>query len=230
MVSSAFNSNPFEILGVPENATTDEIKLAHRTLTKHWHPDRNKSKSAEETMKLLNWALEMALDPCKWKNSRSPEPEEDAAETSTDNKTQENFSRQNLIDIKDCAQMFFETFIERGEAFMAAFAETLTEDWEKAAWLQGRDRFKKHIKRQLQEKEIEDEFYERIMSHGIDAIGFHEKTANFDVFNRAAARYEKTPKYRNDNCSDPVETKKGWNFVWVFGFVFAAAIYIYIGR
>ncbi|MEG2882867.1 MAG: DnaJ domain-containing protein, partial [Christensenella sp.] len=32
--------NPYEVLGVSQNATEDEIKTAYRGLVKKYHPDR----------------------------------------------------------------------------------------------------------------------------------------------------------------------------------------------
>lgn len=33
--------DPYDILGIPLNATDDEIKLAYRKLAREWHPDKN---------------------------------------------------------------------------------------------------------------------------------------------------------------------------------------------
>ena len=32
--------NPYEILGVPENATDEQVKEAYKELVKKYHPDR----------------------------------------------------------------------------------------------------------------------------------------------------------------------------------------------
>ncbi|MCD8025058.1 MAG: DnaJ domain-containing protein, partial [Candidatus Gastranaerophilales bacterium] len=46
--------NLYEILDVSPNSTTDEIKAAYKKLVRIYHPDLNKSKSAETAFKLLN--------------------------------------------------------------------------------------------------------------------------------------------------------------------------------
>jgi DnaJ-class molecular chaperone len=55
----------YEILGVPRNATLDEIKTAYRRLALKWHPDRNKSPEATEKFKQINQAYEILSDPKK---------------------------------------------------------------------------------------------------------------------------------------------------------------------
>ena len=57
----------YEILGVPRNATLDEIKKAYRELALKYHPDRNKSKEAEEKFKEINEAYAVLSDPEKRK-------------------------------------------------------------------------------------------------------------------------------------------------------------------
>jgi len=55
----------YDILGVPHNATIDEIKRAYRELALKYHPDRNKSKEAEEKFKEINEAYAVLSDPRK---------------------------------------------------------------------------------------------------------------------------------------------------------------------
>ena len=35
------NKNPYEVLGIPSNASDDEVKRAYRDLTRKYHPDAN---------------------------------------------------------------------------------------------------------------------------------------------------------------------------------------------
>jgi preprotein translocase subunit Sec63 len=39
--------SPYEILGVPKDATSSEIEKAFRTLVMKWHPDRNQDRLEE---------------------------------------------------------------------------------------------------------------------------------------------------------------------------------------
>ncbi|HAW50520.1 TPA: molecular chaperone DnaJ [bacterium] len=57
----------YEILGVPKNASLDEIKSAYRRLAKKYHPDvaSGSKKEAEEKFKEISEAYEILSDPQK---------------------------------------------------------------------------------------------------------------------------------------------------------------------
>lgn len=57
----------YAILGVSHNANFLEIKKSYRKLAKKYHPDRNKSPLAEETIKKINEAFEILSDRRKRK-------------------------------------------------------------------------------------------------------------------------------------------------------------------
>lgn len=55
----------YKILGVPRSASAEEIKRAYRKLAREFHPDKNKTKNAEERFKEINEANEVLSDPKK---------------------------------------------------------------------------------------------------------------------------------------------------------------------
>jgi molecular chaperone DnaJ len=55
----------YEILGVPRNASADELKSAFRRLARQYHPDVNKSPDAEDKFKEINEAYAVLSDPEK---------------------------------------------------------------------------------------------------------------------------------------------------------------------
>lgn len=55
----------YEILGVPRNASADDLKAAFRRLARQYHPDVNKEADAEEKFKEINEAYAVLSDPDK---------------------------------------------------------------------------------------------------------------------------------------------------------------------
>lgn len=60
--------NPFEILEVPPDASTDDIRAAYHRLAKQWHPDRfqgEEKAQAEERFRMLAEAFAQLKDPLR---------------------------------------------------------------------------------------------------------------------------------------------------------------------
>lgn len=55
----------YEIMGIDENATPDDIKKAYKRLARKFHPDVSKEKNAEQRFKDLGEAYEVLKDPDK---------------------------------------------------------------------------------------------------------------------------------------------------------------------
>jgi len=55
--------NPYEVLGIKQNASIDEIKTAYKKLAKQYHPDICKLPNALEIMKKINHAYDILTKP-----------------------------------------------------------------------------------------------------------------------------------------------------------------------
>ncbi len=55
----------YSILGVSEDSSYSEIKRAYRLKVKKYHPDKNKTKSSEDTIRKINQAYEILSDESK---------------------------------------------------------------------------------------------------------------------------------------------------------------------
>ena len=61
----ASNRDYYEVLGIPKDASTDDIKSAFRKLARQYHPDVSKEPDAEEKFKEINEAYGVLSDPQK---------------------------------------------------------------------------------------------------------------------------------------------------------------------
>ena len=92
--------NYYSVLGVTISSTQDEIKKAYRKLAKEFHPDRNKTKEAEDKFKKINEAYETLSDKSKRMKYDSPSPY---------GRSFSGFNKSNM-DITDLFSQAFEGF------------------------------------------------------------------------------------------------------------------------
>ncbi|MHB1908141.1 MAG: molecular chaperone DnaJ [Nitrososphaerales archaeon] len=65
MTSTSEKRDYYEVLGVTKDASKDEIKSAYRKLALQYHPDRNKSATAEDQFKEISEAYAVLSDEAK---------------------------------------------------------------------------------------------------------------------------------------------------------------------
>jgi len=81
--------NPYEVLGVKEDASDEEIKKAYRELVKKYHPDQYRdnplAKLAEEKLREINEAYDMIMKQRSSKNQYSQSQYSDYNRSRTSN-------------------------------------------------------------------------------------------------------------------------------------------------
>ncbi len=70
----------YEVLGIEENATQEQIKAAYRTLAKKYHPDVNDVPNAGAFFRAIREAYETLMDPQKRKEYYAPNYDSEAGQ------------------------------------------------------------------------------------------------------------------------------------------------------
>jgi curved DNA-binding protein CbpA len=87
----------YATLGVSQDANFQEIKKSYRRLARKYHPDRNKSPLAEETIKKINEAFEILSDRKKRKKYDSDSYDNFDSNEPSNGVDNENLSSQNRL-------------------------------------------------------------------------------------------------------------------------------------
>ena len=97
----------YAILGVSEDANFQEIKKSYRKLAKKYHPDRNKSDNAEETIKKINEAFEILSD--RKKRKQYDLESSNIFDLEESNNREENLSDQKQENLQNFAKSEFKS-------------------------------------------------------------------------------------------------------------------------
>ncbi|HEY2006643.1 MAG TPA: DnaJ domain-containing protein, partial [Solirubrobacteraceae bacterium] len=62
---SVASEDYYDALGVPRDASAEDIRRAYRSLARHYHPDINKEPDAEDRFKQMSEAYDVLRDPEK---------------------------------------------------------------------------------------------------------------------------------------------------------------------
>ena len=104
--------DPYEILQVSKNAEDEVIKSAFKELARKYHPDVNKSQTAEEKMRVINWAYDILSDPekkARWdkfqhRKKYNDKPKESQSSVTRKEKPKTEYSSGKLIPCPNCGK------------------------------------------------------------------------------------------------------------------------------